>query len=271
MSNSATAWSVRPFDLMARILISTILSPERDPLGLFSVSIQNRGRTWWLAWEGSKRAFSVWEFVPAVGWVLRASDGQIQNLHYGQAYRLEVAQTGQRLSLTVDDVPILDHLLSSPLPGNQLGLYSMSKCAVVFQDFRVLKKHPTAFVAMQFDEPSNTIYREVIQPVAESVDLDVVNIGEIDRPGIIFQEIQKNIEDASLVIAEITAPNQNVFYEVGYAHALKKPTILLVQRQKDLPFDIRSYRVIFYDDSIGGKPLIEKTLRNHLRSILQDI
>ena len=73
-----------------------------------------------------------------------------------------------------------------------------------------------------------------------------------------------------MLIAEITAPNQNVFYEIGYAHALNKPTILLAQRGKDLPFDIRSYRVIFYDDSIG-KPLIEKTLREHLQAILQEI
>ena len=41
------------------------------------------------------------------------------------------------------------------------------------------------------------------------------------------------------------------------------------QRGKDLPFDIRSYRVIFYDDSIGGKPLVERRLREHLHAILR--
>ena len=74
----------------------------------------------------------------------------------------------------------------------------------------------------------------------------------MNRPGIIFQDIQRKIEDANVVIAEITAPIQNVYYEVGYAHALNKPTILLAQRGRELPFDIRSYRVIFYDDSMAG-------------------
>ena len=74
-----------------------------------------------------------------------------------------------------------------------------------------------------------------------------------------------------MIIAEITAPNQNVFYELGYAHALNKPTVLLAQRGKELPFDIRSYRVIFYEDTIGGKPVVEKTLRTHLHSILKDL
>ncbi len=104
-----------------------------------------------------------------------------------------------------------------------------------------------------------------------SLGFEVTRIDEVNRPGIIFQDIQKKIEDAKVVIAEITAPNQNVYYEVGYAHALNKPTILLAQRGRELPFDIRSYRVIFYDDSIGGKPLVERTLREHLDSILHEL
>jgi len=52
---------------------------------------------------------------------------------------------------------------------------------------------------------------------------------------------------------------------------LNKPTILLAQRGRDLPFDIRSYRVIFYDDSIGGKPAVERDLREHLHAILKDL
>ena len=55
-----------------------------------------------------------------------------------------------------------------------------------------------------------------------------------------------------------------------YAHALNKPTILLAQRGKELPFDIRSYRVIFYDDSIGGKPALERNLQKHLEAILRE-
>lgn len=93
----------------------------------------------------------------------------------------------------------------------------------------------------------------------------------MNRPGIIFRDIQRTIQDAKVIIAEITAPNQNVYYEVGYADALNKPIILLAQRGKELPFDIRSYRVIFYDDSIGGKPAVEKSLREYLGAILQEL
>jgi hypothetical protein len=196
--------------------------------------------------------------------------GNVHNLRYNKDYQLEVTQKGQRISLDVDGVPVLEHVLPSPLLGNQLGLYAMSRAPVLFKEFAVQRRAPNAFVAMQFGEPYDAMYRTVIRPKARSLGFDVTWIDEVNRPGIIFQDIQQKIEDAKVVIAEITAPNHNVYYEVGYAHALNKPTILLAQCGRDLPFDIRSYRVIFYDDSIGGKPLVEETLREHLQAILQD-
>jgi len=124
---------------------------------------------------------------------------------------------------------------------------------------------------MQFGEPYDTIYREVVKPGAEDAGFDVLRIDETVGPGLIFEDIKREIGEAKVVIAEITAPNQNVFYEVGCAHALNKPTVLLAQRGRELPFDIRSYRVIFYEDTIGGKPSVEKSLAKHLNSILKDL
>lgn len=216
-------------------------------------------------------AYTIWEFMTGTGWILRHGAGSRQNLNYNRDYQLEVTQKGQRISLMVDQVPVIEHVLPSPLPGNQVGLFAMSKSPCLFQGFQVQRRPPTAFVAMQFGEPYDTIYRAVIRPKTQKLGFDVVRIDEVNQPGIIFQDIQRKIEDAKVVIAEITAPNQNVYYEVGYARALNKPTILLAQRGKDLPFDIRSYRVVFYDDSIGGKPAVEKTLGQHLQAILKEL
>ena len=123
---------------------------------------------------------------------------------------------------------------------------------------------------MQFGQPFDDLYQEVINPGGRALGLDVIRIDEMAGPGIIFEDIKQQIAEAKIVIAEITAPNQNVFYELGYAHALNKPTILLAQRGKELPFDIRSYRFIFYDDSIGGKPALERNLQKHLEAILRE-
>jgi len=70
------------------------------------------------------------------------------------------------------------------------------------------------------------------------------------------------------VIAEITPANPNVYYEIGYAHALNKPTILIAERATELPFDVSPFRVLFYENTIAGKKRIEEGLRRHLEAIL---
>jgi len=54
-----------------------------------------------------------------------------------------------------------------------------------------------------------------------------------------FQAVQREIEQAENVIAEISPANPNVLYELGYAYALGKPTILLARRESQFPFDIK--------------------------------
>lgn len=87
--------------------------------------------------------------------------------------------------------------------------------------------------------------------------------------GLILNDIISAIKNSALVIADITPDNPNVFYEVGFAHALNKPTILLnekKQREK-LPFDISGFRTIFYDNSIGGKKMVEEKLDQFIANI----
>jgi hypothetical protein len=57
-------------------------------------------------------------------------------------------------------------------------------------------------------------------------------------------------------------------YEVGYADALNKPLIILAQKGTTLPFDIRGYRVVFYEDVIGGEIELAANLRKQLKAIL---
>jgi hypothetical protein len=219
-----------------------------------------------------ERAYAIQEYMPSAGWRLIADVGSAEHLTPGRAYRCSVRQQGQRLSLEVEGVRVLEKVLASPLSGDQLGLFTYGEKPVVISNVTMEPQRPRVFVAMQFSEPFDTFYEHVIRPVAleDEFNFEVVRIDEKHGPGIIFQEIKNEIADASIVVAEVTAPNENVFYELGYAHALNKPTILLAQRGKQLPFDIRSNRVIFYDDTIGGKNEVEEQLRNHFRAIVKE-
>lgn len=63
----------------------------------------------------------------------------------------------------------------------------------------------------------------------------------------ILDKITEYITDADVVIADCTGRNPNVFYELGIAHALGKPVILLTQDEMaDVPSDVKQFEFIRY-------------------------
>ena len=216
---------------------------------------------------GARSAYSIGESIPGYGWKPLVAAGQLENLACGRDYLVEMKVSGQQVTMLVDGIAVLDHVLPQPLEGRQLGLIAAGDQEIVFSDFKASPLKPKAFVVMQFAEPYDTFYREVIQKQASDAGFEVFRIDEKPGPGVIFQDIQTEIEQSAVVIAEITPANPNVYYEVGYAHALAKPTILLAKRGAELPFDIRSFRVVFYNDTIGGKTEVEQSLHSHLKAV----
>jgi hypothetical protein len=195
--------------------------------------------------------------------------GLRQSLAAKTDYVLEVKVSGQRVTLRVNGALILERLLSQALQGSPIGLYGFAKGNVHFKDFTVSPRKPRAFVVMQFSTPYNELYSEVIKPVCASEGIEAIRVDESFSNGLIISEINQMIDQSSIVIAEITPANPNVYYEVGYAHALRKPTILVAERGCKLPFDLSPFRVLMYENSIDGKNRIEKGLRSHLRAIFK--
>lgn len=213
-------------------------------------------------------AYTLDEFLPHRGWKAVQGKGSDGNLRVDRPYRVELQVKGQSVRLLVDTVRVLEDTLPSPLTDDQIGLTAFGSAPVRFKDVELVSSKPKAFVVMQFGEPYDSLYQEVIKPVAESMGLDAYRADDVYRPGIVLQDIVRGIVESEVVIAEITPANPNVFYELGFAHARDKQTILLAERGRDLPFDVRSYRCIFYDNTIRGKSTIEAQLREHLVNIL---
>ena len=60
--------------------------------------------------------------------------------------------------------------------------------------------------------------------------------------------ILMHILKSRIVIANISNRNPNVYYELGIAHALGKPTILLCRNGNQVPFDLKQKYIIFYSN-----------------------
>jgi hypothetical protein len=133
-----------------------------------------------------------------------------------------------------------------------------------------VEKADTVFVMMPFQEPLGAYYEKLYKPAIENAGLTPVRAdSDIFGSGKIVDQIWSGINNAKVLVAELTDRNPNVFYELGLAHALQKPVVLVSSNQGDVPFDLKHVRVIFYDrsDPFWGQKLIEKVKENILSAL----
>lgn len=218
-------------------------------------------------------AYVLAKHTPTGAMPLRSAGGLSSLLTPGEKL-IEVTVSGQSVSLAVDAVPVLKHVVQSPIPEGPVGLYAWGRGQdmVTFDKLIIRPRPRRAFVVMKFRTPYFHLYEEVIEPIAKGANYEPRRGDQIYGPGVVLSDITRDIIESDVVIVDIspTEENENVFYELGYAHALKKPTILLANKERGkLPFDISGFRVVFYTDSIRGKGDMEVELRNHLRAIGQ--
>lgn len=128
----------------------------------------------------------------------------------------------------------------------------------------------TCFVVMPFASPIGTYYSLVYEPAIRKAGLTPARAdSEIFGIGKIIDQIWKGINEAKVLVAELTTRNPNVFYELGLAHALNKPVVLIAGKEEDVPFDLRHIRVIYYDtaDPFWGQKLVDKVAENILSAL----
>jgi hypothetical protein len=130
------------------------------------------------------------------------------------------------------------------------------------------------FVMMPFANPIGGYYDSIYKPAIEKARLKADRAdADLYGTGKIIDQIWKGITSARVLLAELTNRNANVLYELGLAHALHKPVILVCSKanEGDVPFDLRHVRVIYYDkdDPFWGTKLLEKVAENIL-SVMQE-
>jgi hypothetical protein len=117
------------------------------------------------------------------------------------------------------------------------------------------------FVLMPFADELKPLYDGHIKPVAHKLGLTVARADDFFTASSVVSDVWNSIYAARVVIGDCTGRNANVFYEIGIAHTLGRPVILLAQDSADIPFDIRHIRVLVYTPSAQGMADLEARLR----------
>ena len=124
------------------------------------------------------------------------------------------------------------------------------------------RERPFVFVIMPFDTSWADHYEFGIKPACEAAGATCARTDEQIFLASILERIYGEIERADLIVAEMSDRNPNVFYEIGYAHGLAKPVILLTRTADDIPFDLRHYPHVVHEGRIGVlKPELERRVR----------
>lgn len=105
---------------------------------------------------------------------------------------------------------------------------------------------PNVFVAMPFEEKMEDIYHYGINGAVKKAGILCERADHSYFTGDIMEWIKDRIEKSSLVIADLTTSNANVYLEVGYAWGHNKDTILLVQNIDELKFDVKGQKCLEY-------------------------
>ncbi len=124
------------------------------------------------------------------------------------------------------------------------------------------------FVLMPFKNDYLNIY-DCIKQASKEVDMICSRSDEEPIIGKISERIYASIKRADIIVAVMTERNPNVFYETGYAHAINKPTIHIAEKVAEIPFDLRDYGHIFYNEK--DLPDLRRQLLENLEYIRDEI
>jgi DNA-binding NtrC family response regulator len=123
------------------------------------------------------------------------------------------------------------------------------------------------FVAMPFGPKFDPIFEDHICRVVATHGMRSERADSFRTPGAVIDDILAGIAGADAVIADCSTANANVFYEVGIAHAIGKPTILITSDLNAVPFDLKHLRIIVYEFTPRGMKQFEEELGHALASI----
>jgi hypothetical protein len=115
-------------------------------------------------------------------------------------------------------------------------------------------------VFMPFTEALRPVYDDHLKSVAANLGRSIKRGDDFFTAKEVIADIWTALLETQLVIVDCTGRNPNVFYELGLAHVVGKPTILIAQNSDDVPFDLRHWRYIEYQLTPRGMKRFEEAI-----------
>ncbi|MEV6487119.1 hypothetical protein AB0M20_00570 [Actinoplanes sp. NPDC051633] len=124
------------------------------------------------------------------------------------------------------------------------------------------------FVVMPFADDLKAVYEDHLVKVAVEENLSIKRGDDFYTGGAIMSDVWSAICASSLVIADCTGRNANVFYELGIAHTVGVPVMMISRSSNDVPSDLRHLRHYVYEFTPRGMEKLELAVRRVIANTL---
>lgn len=118
------------------------------------------------------------------------------------------------------------------------------------------------------DNHFTLVYEDIIKPSIENNKMLAIRADETKNTNLIQLDILKKIINSPLAVCDMSSKNPNVFYELGMRQAFDLPTVLMIDDNTKVPFDISGLRYVNYKKEMTYRN-VKKTI-NELTDAIKD-
>ncbi len=126
----------------------------------------------------------------------------------------------------------------------------------------------TCLIITPFDAAGSRL-KDTIQHALDEVGIRTLRMENLHPGAVLANAVTDAIKSADFIVVDVSRQNPNVMYELGYAHALRKPTIIIMDEDVNspLPSDLQGLLYITYN-SDNLRDLRNKIMHNTQRYIV---
>ncbi len=122
----------------------------------------------------------------------------------------------------------------------------------------------TAFIMMRISpsQPETEDVYDVYKECFKKFDIKAIRADDIEHEDVITDRIIEEIKTSEFLLGDLTYERPSVYYEIGYAHSLRRRVIMYRKKDTQIHFDLAAYNCPEYENMRELRDLLLKRLEN---------